>query len=233
MSPDLAAETTPAADSASPQVEDPKEVIPVQPTAQAAIPPPVVPVSASPKKSNSKKKKKGTAKGSVPVVKAAAPSTPVEAAEPLSMAPSETLSIEVPPMEDWLEGGAVSPYRGYPHLKVLLVDDDPVNQMMIGHLLERLRIAPDTCGSGEFAAEMAERIPYDLIVMDLQLPLGADLDAIARIRSLKADGSPVILAQCAASKAEAGQIRKAGANDLLPKPLRIDDLTALLERHFP
>jgi signal transduction histidine kinase/ActR/RegA family two-component response regulator len=117
-------------------------------------------------------------------------------------------------------------------LSVLIAEDDPTNYKLTRKLLARFQITPDWAKNGRQAVEMAGEKHYDLIFMDLQMPV---LDGYAAAREiLKLDPSgktPYITALTANVLGESREACKnSGMNDFLAKPVSGDDLKLALTR---
>lgn len=117
-------------------------------------------------------------------------------------------------------------------LKVLVAEDDPTNFKLTTKLLSRLKITPDWAKNGQQAVNMAEEKNYDLIFMDLQMPV---LDGFAAARQIlqasSEENTPYIAALTANALGESREACKdAGIKDFLAKPVSGDDLKAALIR---
>jgi CheY-like chemotaxis protein len=115
-------------------------------------------------------------------------------------------------------------------MRVLVVEDHPVNQRVVAGQLAQLGIHADLAEDGPAAVTMAAKAAYDLILMDLQLPGFDGLEAARRIRAAEPAGHRArILAVTAGAQAgEAVHCRAAGLDGLLAKPLLLGDLEAAL-----
>ena len=129
-------------------------------------------------------------------------------------------------------GGASTPAAAA--LAVLLVEDNPVNQLYCRAVLEQLGHAVDVANDGREAVRMAEQRNYDLILMDCHMPVLDGFDATRQIRQADARrGAPQrpIVALTAAAMAEDLQhCLDAGMDSVLTKPFCRVDLEALLRR---
>ena len=126
-------------------------------------------------------------------------------------------------------GDAVVPAR---HLRVLLAEDNVVNQKVAVRVLERLGFRADVVADGAEAVEAVARARYDVVLMDIQMPVMDGLEAARRIRALPTRGvGPVIVAITASAFAEdRARCLEAGMDDYLSKPVRSEDLARALTR---
>jgi signal transduction histidine kinase/DNA-binding response OmpR family regulator len=117
-------------------------------------------------------------------------------------------------------------------LRILVAEDNAVNRKVLLLMLDKLGYRADTVANGVEALVSLERQPYDLVVMDMQMP---EMDGLAATRKLRARvplaAPPYVLALTAnARKEDYHACIEAGMHDFLSKPLRIDDLMAAFER---
>ncbi|MBO6575654.1 MAG: response regulator [Rhodothermales bacterium] len=114
--------------------------------------------------------------------------------------------------------------------RILVVEDDPVNLMVITRMLERLGHTADVARNGLQAVQAAQVKDYDIIFMDLMMP---ELDGIAaarRIRDGRPSAPPMIFAVTANVMPEDRiEAMNAGMNDYVTKPIRMDTIRGLIE----
>ena len=116
-------------------------------------------------------------------------------------------------------------------LVILLAEDNPVNQKVALSMLKRLDYRADVANNGLAVLSSLERKAYDVILMDIQMPDMDGLDATRCIRELKIEKQPCIIAMTAyALDGDREEFLKAGMNDYLSKPIRIEELKTALER---
>jgi signal transduction histidine kinase/CheY-like chemotaxis protein/streptogramin lyase len=125
----------------------------------------------------------------------------------------------------------VPPTIGAVHLRVLVAEDNVVNQKVVSMLLQKLGVKPDLVGDGSQAIAAVMRNRYDLVLMDVQMPEIDGLAATREIRkSLPLESQPVIFGLTAHATTEYRDIcLNAGMNGYLTKPLDPEKLRGLIE----
>jgi PAS domain S-box-containing protein len=120
-------------------------------------------------------------------------------------------------------------------LRVLLAEDNAVNQKLALRLLERLGYHADVAWNGVEVLDALERQPYDVVLMDVQMPELDGLDATRRICERWPDGQrPHIIAMTANAMAEDREAcLAAGMDGYVAKPIRPDELAEALNRARP
>ncbi len=121
------------------------------------------------------------------------------------------------------------PWQRTVGLRVLVVEDNPVNQMLVATILRKAGHRSDVAGNGLEAIEALRSRAYDLVLMDMQMPEMDGLEATRRIRALGGPKAqvPIIAMTANAMPADRQRCLQAGMNDYLSKPI---DPTKLLER---
>lgn len=119
-------------------------------------------------------------------------------------------------------------------LRILVAEDNAINQTVLRKMLEKRGLAVDMAEDGRQAVEMAGRQSYDLIFMDVQMPGLNGLEATAKIRETEAGGRrPVIVAVTAnALKGDRELCLQAGMDDYISKPLRSEAIGNVLAKYF-
>jgi CheY-like chemotaxis protein len=128
-------------------------------------------------------------------------------------------------------GGKAQPTSDVAPMRVLVAEDNPVNQRVGRLMLEKLGHHVDVVGNGREAFDAIRAAPYDVILMDLEMPDMDGLDATRAIRrELPADRQPRIVGLTASVLVE---IRRdcieAGMDDYLSKPVRLEELATVLQ----
>jgi PAS domain S-box-containing protein len=115
-------------------------------------------------------------------------------------------------------------------LQVLVVDDSADNRLLIGHFLTRAGATVVHAVDGQQGVEMALGSPFDVVLMDIQMPI---LDGIRATQSLRSQGftRPVIAVTAHAFQDEIDACLKAGCNDHIAKPISSSSLLGLVQRH--
>ncbi len=114
-------------------------------------------------------------------------------------------------------------------LRILLAEDNPINQMVALRLLESLGYRADVVENGLEAVEAVQRRTYDVVLMDIMMPVMDGLEATRRIRQAPLATSPRIIAVTANALASDRQrCLEAGMDEHIPKPLRMDVLARAL-----
>jgi len=120
-------------------------------------------------------------------------------------------------------------------LRILLAEDNAMNQKVALRLLERLGYRADIANNGLEAIEALERKPYDVVLMDVQMPELDGLDATRRIcEQWPPESRPHIVAMTANALPEDREACfAAGMDDYVAKPIRAEELAAALKRAKP
>ncbi len=117
-------------------------------------------------------------------------------------------------------------------LRILLTEDNAVNQKVALRILERLGYRADVAGNGIEALEALQRQPYDVILMDIQMP---EMDGVEAAMIIQEDWPPekrprIVAMTAHALKGDREQYLSSGMDDYVSKPVRIEKLVEVLER---
>ena len=105
-----------------------------------------------------------------------------------------------------------------------------INQKVAIHLLNKFGYRTDAVGNGREAVEALKTIPYSLILMDVQMPEMDGFEATQKIRELNNDrkDTPIIAMTANAMKGDRERCLDAGMNDYIPKPVKPENLLAVI-----
>jgi two-component system, sensor histidine kinase and response regulator len=116
--------------------------------------------------------------------------------------------------------------------RILLVEDNPINQKLAVALLHKAGYPVDVAENGEQAVETLKTIPYQLVLMDVQMPVMDGLEATRMIRVMegKSRHVPIVAMTAHAMKGDKERCLAAGMDDYLSKPLEPNDVFAMIEQ---
>lgn len=116
-------------------------------------------------------------------------------------------------------------------LRILVAEDNPSNQKVTVEMLKRLGYRPDAVADGKEVLQALERLPYDLILMDVRMPEMDGITATQVIRKLLPEKGPIIAAVTAyALKGDLENCLAAGMDDYITKPVLMGELVKVLIR---
>ncbi len=140
------------------------------------------------------------------------------------------LLADAPASEGNLAHSETDP-RSRSTIRVLLAEDNPVNQRVMIALLAKSGVRVDVAGNGVEAIEAVRSRPYDLILMDIQMPELDGVQAARRIRELEGEMGhiPIIAVTAHAMKGDREKYLQAGMNDYLPKPINRAELLSKID----
>jgi len=133
---------------------------------------------------------------------------------------------------DSTDAAPAAPAEPVSPLRILVVDDNIVNQQVAADLLEAMGCRPDIAWNGEKALEMAMIRNYDIIFMDCQMPVMDGYESTRRIhQAAGVDQQGVIIAMTAhAIDGDREACFAAGMDDYIAKPIRFEDLRLMIEK---
>jgi signal transduction histidine kinase/CheY-like chemotaxis protein len=147
------------------------------------------------------------------------------AANECNTAPADTLRDNSPAPASALARGP---------LHVLLVEDNPANQLMAQILLKKLGCTFDVAENGVAALKASERTHYDLVLMDCMMPVMDGYEATVQLRKREYVGRrprlPVIALTANALSTDIDRCRAAGMDEYLAKPYNLRQLNAVIDR---
>ena len=121
-------------------------------------------------------------------------------------------------------------------IRILLVEDNLVNQRVALKMLEKLGYSASVANNGREALEAVRKEAYDIIFMDMQMPEMDGRTATGRIRALeRASGrhTPIIAMTAHAMQGDREACLSAGMDDYVSKPIKAQDIVDALERNLP
>lgn len=115
---------------------------------------------------------------------------------------------------------------------ILVVEDDEINQLVTSHILKRQGYRVDTASNGLIAVNKVQSGHFDLVLMDLEMPIMDGLEATLRIRQGASASDVPIIAVSGHSREELSQeFADSGINDYLIKPYDASVLRELIEKY--
>ncbi|PID79766.1 hypothetical protein CSB20_09095 [bacterium DOLZORAL124_64_63] len=135
------------------------------------------------------------------------------------------------------DAAADSPQEGEkaPRLRILLVEDNTTNQLVAKGLLRKLGQSCDVAANGIEALAAVRSLPYDLILMDMQMPEMDGLEATRAIRNMDEDslnyGVPIVAMTANAMQGDRERCLEAGMDDYISKPIARASLARVIEHH--
>jgi signal transduction histidine kinase/CheY-like chemotaxis protein len=120
----------------------------------------------------------------------------------------------------------------YPLAKVLVAEDNKVNQLLITHLLRRNGIVPEIRENGQEVLEALDHRSFDLLLLDLQMPVMDGYTAAAKIRE-KQIPIPIVAMTAYVMSGEKEKCLTAGMDDYIAKPIDEKILQEVLKRFLP
>jgi two-component system sensor histidine kinase/response regulator len=124
-------------------------------------------------------------------------------------------------------------------VRILVVDDNAINQSVTGHQLQRLGYNADIANNGQEAVDAIRRQPYDIIFMDEQMPVLDGIEATRQIRQAQATGDRavpkhlrIVALTANAMPSERERLLRSGMDDYLSKPVTIAAIRDVLLRNL-
>ena len=136
---------------------------------------------------------------------------------------------------DQIEESELQENKNYSGLRVLVVEDDQVNQTISKHILSNLGASVDVANDGLEALDLASSLPYDVVFMDCQMPNMDGFDATKEIRSREVDKDarvPIIALTAYATEGIEDKCLSVGMDDYMSKPVRPVDFIEKIDHWF-
>jgi CheY-like chemotaxis protein len=118
-------------------------------------------------------------------------------------------------------------------LKVLVAEDNIINQRLVIGMLGALGHTGVVVGDGEKALRCLAQLQFDVVLMDVMMPVMDGIQALANIRSREQETGmhqPIIMATAHVEPGDAARFRRAGADGYVAKPIEIELLQSELDR---
>ncbi|MBX3039224.1 MAG: response regulator [Bdellovibrionaceae bacterium] len=124
-----------------------------------------------------------------------------------------------------------SPQSSFQGKRILIVDDTPDNRFLIERILTRRGFSVEHAENGEEGVQKALSQNFDLILMDVQMPV---MDGYTAVRTLRAQNysKPIIAVTAHAMKGDRASCLAAGYSDYLTKPIQVNEFMTVLEQHL-
>lgn len=130
---------------------------------------------------------------------------------------------------------AVISISGHKRARILVAEDEPVNQQVIGKLLGMAGYSYDIAENGEKAVELFKQKNYDAALFDVQMPIMDGLAATQKIRAIEEEKGlkrlPIIAVTARAMFGDKERILEAKLDDYIAKPYNLNDVVATLNRY--
>ncbi|GAB6106540.1 ATP-binding protein [Fusibacter bizertensis] len=128
----------------------------------------------------------------------------------------------------------INQYGDFSNKKILLVEDDIVNQIVMKKMIESEKIKVFVANNGQEAYDLAKMMSFDVILMDIQMPVMDGLEATRCIRNNlnKNTCTPIVALTAFALKGDEVIFRASGMDDYISKPVNRNQLIKLLNTHF-
>ncbi|GGY87353.1 hypothetical protein GCM10011613_35670 [Cellvibrio zantedeschiae] len=124
-------------------------------------------------------------------------------------------------------------YQNLTGSRVLLVDDNDINQDVVKELLSLVQVESITAANGKEALELLENTPVDMVLMDVQMPIMDGIEATRRLRAQERfDQLPIIAMTAGALEGDRERCLSVGMNDYISKPIYPEILYTILLRWY-
>ncbi len=143
-------------------------------------------------------------------------------------------ALQVGPAKEAAPASA-APESDLPALRILVAEDNPINQLVIQHLLQNWQHQVVLVDNGRQALDMLAQQAFDLVILDLRMPEMNGFEALARIRAQE-EGSgrrqPILALTAQAMKGDREQCLQAGFDGYVPKPIQSGELLRTMKEVF-
>ncbi len=118
----------------------------------------------------------------------------------------------------------------YENKRILIVEDNEINQLVLGNMIEAMGIDYDIAIHGEEALSISESTDYDLILMDLQMPVMDGVTAASKLKQRDGFSTPIIAVTANVMPTDIKRAKEAGMDDYLAKPIDMKHLKQTIDR---
>jgi CheY-like chemotaxis protein len=151
----------------------------------------------------------------------------------LSYVISSILESKADQLREWIKNPLSLFADDHNSLKILIADDDSINQRVMREYMTKLHLKADFVSNGKKALELYKENKYDLILMDIQMPIMNGVEAAKLIRENKNNHHPYIVAITAdALKGGKETYLSAGMNDFLFKPVSLEGIEKVIQKYI-
>lgn len=116
---------------------------------------------------------------------------------------------------------------------VLFAEDHDIDREIIKEMLSYMNISVDVAKNGKDALTLFEKNDYDIIFVDIQMPLMDGFEMTSHIRKSNKKQPVIIAITAKAMKGDKENCLEAGMDDYLPKPIDINSLEKMIKKYFP
>ena len=113
-------------------------------------------------------------------------------------------------------------YVALENRKILVVEDNKINQMITRKILEKNKMIVDVADNGEIAVEKVRTLEYDLVLMDIHMPGISGVEATEQIRLFNKE-IPILALTAVTIDENIDSFHEAGFNDIIPKPYKVEE----------
>lgn len=119
------------------------------------------------------------------------------------------------------------------HNRILVAEDNPVNQKVIIGMLKKLGFSADIANNGTEVLDALKKASYELIFMDCQMPIMDGYDATRAIRASDSKAIHIVALTANAMPGDEEKCLAAGMDAYIPKPLSITTIQETLKKYLP
>jgi CheY-like chemotaxis protein len=130
-------------------------------------------------------------------------------------------------------GSAKIDLTAFGPLRILVVEDNFINLLSFSQMLERCGFSIESASNGKQAVDLIEKAPFDIVLMDVKMPVMDGLEATSRIRrsnNPRVRTTRIVALTAYAMPEDRQRIMAAGMNDVVTKPIEVEELADVLRR---